>query len=116
MDDEVPDFLLEAASLHIEYPVDRYQIYKSLPRKLGRPMHTGIGWAIWVEEDFVLPWYLPLVITFFAFGLFTTMVAMSYEKGVELNFLTVGNFVLTCFTVAYSAWILREKDSKHKSA
>lgn len=73
-----------------------------------------IGWAIWLDEDFSVPWYVPLVLVAASLGIF--VFALWYtadDHGPKANGWTIGSFLLTPMSVVFTAWVLKAKDSKH---
>ncbi|ORY04352.1 hypothetical protein BCR34DRAFT_617484 [Clohesyomyces aquaticus] len=56
-------------------------IFQRTPKKLHKPlsidtngMDAPIGWAIWIDEDFWVPWYVLLVLGILSIGIFWLLV------------------------------------------
>jgi hypothetical protein len=108
-------------SLEVEYDADPQTIYHRTPKKLSTPLKpdpTGrnppIAWAIWIDEDFVVPWYLPLLLLIAAIGVVVFVAVYTAEEGTpKANGWTIGSCVLAALVMAFNGWVLWAKDSKH---
>ncbi|KAH6849563.1 hypothetical protein B0T12DRAFT_418499 [Alternaria alternata] len=101
-------------SLELDYGTrlaDPLTIYYHAPKKLHtglRPDPTGrnppIGWAIWIEEDFSVPWYMVLVLILIIIA--TCIFASFYGW-------PIGSYIIAATGLVMTGWVLRAKDSKH---
>ena len=114
---------IDTASLEIDYPpiTEPTFIYNRVPKKLHRPMEIDrrgicppIGWAIWIEEDFVVPWFIPVTFFIIAIAVFVFALWYTAEQGPKANGWTIGTGLLSILTFVFTAWVLRTKDSKHR--
>ncbi|OAL49059.1 hypothetical protein IQ07DRAFT_512442 [Pyrenochaeta sp. DS3sAY3a] len=110
--------------LEVDYDdrlADARAIYHRTPKKLRtrlKPDPTGasppIAWAIWIDEDFVVPWYLPLSLLIASIGNVIFAAWYTAESGtVKANGWTIGGGILTAVVTAFNGWVLWAKDSKH---
>ena len=72
-----------------------------------------IGWAIWIGEEFVVPWYIPCTFVILAVGAFVFAIAYTAKDEAKANGWTIGTGVISLLTFVFTAWVLRTKDSKH---
>lgn len=111
-------------SLEVDFDdrlADPRAVYHRTPKKLHtglKPDPTGkhppIAWAIWIDEDFVVPWYLPLSLLIAAIGIVVFAGWYTAEAGtVKANGWTIGSCVLAAVVMAFNGWVLWAKDSKH---
>jgi hypothetical protein len=118
------DIQWELKDIEVDHE-DIYQnpltIYHRTLKKVGdhlKPDHTGlmgsIGWAIWIEEDFVVPWYVPFTMLTISIGIFVFAAWYTAEAGtLKANGWTIGSFLLAAVTLSFNAWVSWAKDSKH---
>ncbi|KAF2998639.1 hypothetical protein E8E13_007567 [Curvularia kusanoi] len=120
--DDPPSWLRDA-TLTLTYEsatVEPKFVYSRMPKKLKTKMAPDpngirgpIGWAIWVEEDFVVPWWLPLVFLIVALGAFLFAITYTATHGPKANGWTISTGLLSIITFVFTAWVLWTKDSKH---
>jgi len=117
---------LPKANIEIDFGhnlVDPSFIFQRTPKKLRTPLAINpdgttapIGWAIWVDEDFWIPWYVLLLFGVISISIFVFAVWYTASNGPKANGWTIGGFVLTPITFLFSIWVLRAKDSQHARA
>lgn len=95
-------------------------VWHAMPKKLRwgmQPVANGFkmpeGWAIWIDEDFAVPWYLTLVFAVVVVGLFVFAIWYTAEHGPKANGWTIGTGVLSMLAFVFPVWVLRTKDSRH---
>lgn len=120
---DVDPLWLSDASIQVEIDhtlVGSRYIHSRLPKRLRKnlvPEPYGIkpiiGWGIWVDEDFAIPWYIPVFLTIVSTGVFVFAIRYTSENAPKANGWTIGSFLLTPINLIFSAWVLRAKDSKH---
>lgn len=123
--DDLDDLLswLKNATLAIttdDRTINPRYIYNRTPKKLHRKMETDpngirppIGWAIWVEESFIVSWYLPVLFLIIALGSFVFAIAYTATHGPIANDWTISTGTLSIITFVFMAWVFRTKNSKH---
>ncbi|OWY42215.1 asparagine synthetase [Alternaria alternata] len=105
---------MKRISLEIDYGThlaDPHTIYYHTPQKLHtslKPDPTGrnppVGWAIWIDEDFSVPWYLILALILI---IIATCVFASFYGW------PIGSYIIAATGLVMTGWVLRAKDSKH---
>jgi hypothetical protein len=114
---------LSTASMEVDFGHNLAEpcfIYNRAPKKLHTPLKLDahgrsppIGWAIWIDEDFTVPWYIPLVLIVLSLIVFIFAVCWTSEQTPKANGYTIGSFLLTPVTLVFGAWVLKAKDSRH---
>lgn len=115
------DINVSRVDMHLEfdYQDDAHIIYNHTPKKLHEPLKSNpakptIAWAIWIDEDFVVPWYLPISLLITAVGVVVFAAVFTAEEGTpKANGWTIGSCVLAAVVMAFNGWVLWAKDSKH---
>jgi hypothetical protein len=85
-------------------------MYHRTPKKLSKlksdptGVNTPVGWAIWIDEDFSVPWYIILALILI---IIATCVFASFYGW------PIGSYIIAATGLVMTAWILRAKDSKH---
>ena len=105
---------MKRISMEIDYGTrlaDPHTIYYHTPKKLHtslKPDPTGrnppVGWAIWIDEDFSVLWYLILVLILI---IIATCVFASFYGW------PIGSYIIAATGLVMTGWVLRAKDSKH---
>jgi hypothetical protein len=101
---------LESANLEIDYGTDTLSIYRRTPKKLSKlksdptGVNIPIAWAIWIDEDFSVPWYLILELILIIIA--TCVLASLYGW-------PIGSYIIAAIGLMMTGWVLRAKDSKH---
>lgn len=114
---------LQKGGIEIEFDpsrIDPKYILQRTPKKLNQPLsidpegkNPPIGWAIWIEEDFAIPWYLCLIFTIISLGIFVFAVWYTAVHGPAANGWTIGSFLFIIVNLFLTIWVLKAKDSKH---
>jgi hypothetical protein len=108
-------------TVEVNYEVGPQAIYHRTPKKLQKPLkpdRTGIqppiAWAIWIDEDFVIPWYLPILLLVASIGIVIFAAVYTAEVGTpNANGWTISSCILAALVIAFNSWVLWAKDSKH---
>lgn len=115
-EDEV---LLRNASIDVDYGCSARYISEQVPKRLRRELkpnlsgkHAPVGWALWVEEDFTIPWYFLGLINLITIGSFAFGVGFSVMHGLQPGGWAVASYVVSLITFILSQWISKTKDSK----
>jgi hypothetical protein len=100
--------------------VDPQYIFQKTPKKRREPLCIDpngrvapIGWGIWIDEDFYVPWYLLLISGVFSLGILIFAVLYTFEHGPSANGWTIGGFMFAPLNMLLTIWVLKTKDSKH---
>ncbi|KAH8629745.1 asparagine synthetase [Alternaria alternata] len=101
---------LRSASIEFDHGSDTFYMYHRTPKKLSKlksdptGVNTPVAWAIWIDEDFSVPWYLILVLILIIIA--TCVFAPFYGW-------PIGSYIIAATGLAMTGWILWAKDSKH---
>ncbi|KAH7095869.1 hypothetical protein FB567DRAFT_513615 [Paraphoma chrysanthemicola] len=99
---------------------DTRYIYHRTPKKLRTPLEPDksgqsppTGWGIWIEEDFVFPWYLPLLLMALVIGMLIFSAWYSHTQSPKASAWPIGGYVLAAVALPVTGWMTWAKDSKH---
>jgi hypothetical protein len=113
---------LSTASIEIDFGQinDPNFIYHRTPKKLRAPLtidHSGktapIGWAIWIDEDFSVPWHVPALLGLLCIGILIYAIVYTAENEPKANGYTIGSLLAAIVSLMFTALVLKAKDSKH---
>lgn len=100
--------------------VDPQYIFQKTPKKRREPLCIDpigrvapIGWGIWIDEDFSVPWYLLLISGALSFGIMIFAVFYTLDHGSSANGWTIGGFMFGPLNMLLTIWVLKTKDSRH---
>ncbi|KAH8726558.1 hypothetical protein GQ44DRAFT_771319 [Phaeosphaeriaceae sp. PMI808] len=110
-----------SASLELVYnenAINQYYIYQETPKKLHTPLVPDphgprFGWAIWIEEDFWVPWYIPFVLTVLSIGTCVFAALYTDKETPKADGWTIGSCLLAAVSLGFNAFIWKTKDSRH---
>lgn len=106
---------------HGEVFADPQTIYRRTPKKLDGPIElniagltTTVGWAIWIDGDFVVPWFIPSTISTISIGIFVFAAWYTADAGwPKANGWTISSFLVAAAALSFNAWVSWAKDSMH---
>lgn len=106
-------------AIDISCDCDSYYIFHSLPKKRNTKLERArgsrdapFGWALWVEEDFFIPWYFLALINLVTIGTFTFGTVYSILQGNQAGGWAIASFILSAVTFVFTQWVAKAKDSK----
>lgn len=110
-----------SASIEIDLgSISPEYLIQATPKKCGKRLYPDekgkvvrIGWGILIDEDFSVPWYVPLIVGSLSLVIFVFAVWYTSKHGPPANGWTIGSFILMNVTFMFNIWVLRTKDSKH---
>lgn len=111
--------LLKNVAIDISCDCDSSYIFHSLPKKRNTKLERArgsrdapFGWALWVEEDFFIPWYFLALINLVTIGAFTFGFVYSILHGNQAGGWAIASFLLSAVTFVFTQWVAKAKDSK----
>jgi len=108
---------LESVGIEAELDRDSFWVFHETPKRiksrLVRDAHCNAppaGWGLWVEEGFMMPGYLLVLVNLIP-GIFLAIaVSLSIHHG--LTWLSMASYALSVTTFVFSQWVLKAKDSR----
>lgn len=111
--------LLNNVAIDISCDCDSYYVFHSLPKKRNTKLERAresrdapFGWALWVEEDFFIPWHFLALINLVTIGSFTCGVVLFSRHGNQAGGWAIASFLLSAVTFVFTQWVAKAKDSK----
>ncbi|KAH4026161.1 hypothetical protein JI435_435830 [Parastagonospora nodorum SN15] len=98
---------------NIEVFADPQTIYRRTLKKLGGPIElniaglsTTVGWAIWIDEDFVVSWFIPFTILTISIGIFVFAARYTADVGTpKANVWMISSFLIAAVALSFNAWV-----------
>jgi hypothetical protein len=68
------------------------------------------GWGLWIEEEFIIPWYA--FVFFNCIPIVSAVVGVYFSTKYGLGWLAVGGYGVAASSFLLTQWIGKAKDSK----
>ncbi|KAH7128673.1 hypothetical protein B0J11DRAFT_525472 [Dendryphion nanum] len=111
-----PDFLRKTG---VEIEVDSHALHAlhEIPKKIRTPLSVDpnarkpvTGWGLWIEEDFIIPWVVLVIINLIPFS--TLIVGLVETSKHGPTWIALSAYGVTLSTFLFSQWVVMMKDSK----
>ncbi|KAF2821881.1 hypothetical protein CC86DRAFT_386235 [Ophiobolus disseminans] len=110
---------MSTASMDVDFGdtlADPRFTYHRTPKKLHSPLtidphgtNPPIGWAIWIDKNFAVPWYLPLALAVHSVAVFVFAIWYTAETAPKANGWVIGSFVFTPVSLVFGVWVLKAR-------
>lgn len=94
-----------------------FYVYNGVPKKIRERLFTDPtvkkpvdGWGLWIEEDFIIPWYTLVILNLVPFIALCVGAIESSKYG--LTWLSVSAYGVSLSSFVFAQWIAKAKDSK----
>lgn len=102
--------------IEVELELGAFYIFNEVPKRIRKRLardSTGkpvAGWGLWIEEEFIIPWYALVILNILPAIALSVGVFQSSKHG--LTWFAVSAYGVALSAFVFMQWVAKAKDSK----
>lgn len=112
-----PERAVQDVGIEIEPALNNYHVFNEVPKRIRERLFTDptchkpvAGWGLWVEEEFIIPWYTLVLLN--VLPTVTLFVGVFESSKHGLTWLALSAYGVTLSAFMFALWVAKAKDSK----
>ena len=110
-----PERALQGVGIEIEPVLESSHVFNEVPKRIRERLSSDTskavaGWGLWVEEEFIIPWYTLVLLNLLPIVTLFVGVFQSFKHG--LTWLALSAYGVTLPAFVFAQWVAKAKDSK----
>jgi hypothetical protein len=112
-----PERAVQNVGIEIELALNNHHVFNEVPKRIRERLFTDptchkpvAGWGLWVEEEFIIPWYTLVLLNLLPFVTLLVGIFESSKHGV--TWLALSAYGVTLSAFIFAQWVAKTKDSK----